>query len=355
MPNCNLLKNHMCITVNRSWRPCCRFVGNPSVDINKTNFDEYRNGEFYQGILKDMEDGWAEGCKKCMLEEQRGHKSLRLKSNETLSGGPEIEYIELSLSNECNLTCKMCCADYSTTWDKLIRKNEFLKEWHHPVTQPEMSVESIFADVDLSKLKKIKYLGGEPFITPQIKDLFDFLDKNGIIGNVNFTCNTNVTLFPNKWKNYLSKFKKVEVELSIDGVGKVNDYIRHGKKWDVLYNNLLKWVEYRDQSSNIEVHIFSTIQAYNLHDIKNLKKLADDNNMQFHSSLLVVPEYLSVNVLPKEYLEEIKDDVNLKYYKSIKDDTHLIEQFKKYTVDMDRATNVSIHDFIPTLSKVIGE
>ena len=56
----------------------------------------------------------------------------------------------------------------------------------------------------------------------------------------------------------------------------VNDYIRHGKKWDVLYNNLLKWVEYRDQSSNIDVNIFSTIQAYNLHDIKNLKKLADD-------------------------------------------------------------------------------
>ena len=345
----------MCVTVNRSWRPCCRFVGNPHVDINETNFTEYRDSEFYQSVLKDMEDGWAEGCKKCMLEEERGHKSLRKKFNEKLSGGPEIEYIELSLSNECNLNCKMCCADYSTTWDKLIRKNEFLKEWHHPVVQPDMTVESIFADVDLSKLKYIKYLGGEPFITPQIKDLFDFLDKNDIIGNVDFTCNTNVTLFPSKWKTYLSKFKKVNVELSIDGVDKVNDYVRHGKKWDTIYNNILKWVEYRNQSPNIEVHIFSTIQAYNLHDVKNLKKLAKDNGMQFHSSLLVVPEYLSVNVLPKEYLEEIKDDDNEKYYKSIKDDTHLLDQFIKYTKDMDRATNVSIHDHIPLLSKVIGE
>ena len=54
-------------------------------------------------------------------------------------------------------------------------------------------------------------------------------------------------------------------------------------------------------------------------------------------------------------IKEIKDDVNLKYYKSIKDDTHLIEKFKKYTADMDRATNISIHDHIPVLRKVIGK
>ena len=25
MPECNLLKNHMCITVSGNWRPCCKF------------------------------------------------------------------------------------------------------------------------------------------------------------------------------------------------------------------------------------------------------------------------------------------------------------------------------------------
>ena len=47
-------------------------------------------------------------------------------------------------------------------------------------------IEQIFANVDLRYLKKIKYLGGEPFITPQIKDLFEYLDRMGIIQNLRF-------------------------------------------------------------------------------------------------------------------------------------------------------------------------
>lgn len=355
MPECSLLKNHMCVTINRTWRPCCRFRGGPSLDVTEVPFNEYKATDFYQGILKDMENGWAEGCAKCKQEEERGHHSLRQKSNQNLKDAEGITYIELSMSNECNLTCRMCCADYSTTWDKLIRNNENLKKYHHPKTQPQIYVNQIFKGVDLSKLTHIKYLGGEPFITPQIKDLFDFLDDNNIIQNIQFTCNTNVTLFPKKWEKYLSKFKKVNVELSIDGIGKVNDYIRHGKKWDTIYENFLKWVDYRDRSDNIEVHIFTTVQAYNLHDIKNIKKLADDNNMQMHSSLLVVPEYLSVNVLPKNYLDTIKDSVNEKYYKSIVDHTHLWDQFVSFTQDMDQATSMTIQDNIPELSTLVGE
>lgn len=355
MPECSLLKNHMCVTINRTWRPCCRFRGGPSLDVTEVPFNEYRNSKFYQGILKDMETGWAEGCLKCKQEEERGHNSLRQKSNQILEGSEGITYIELSLSNECNLACKMCCADYSTTWNKLIINNKKLKEYHHPKSQPQIDVETVFKGVDLSKLRHIKYLGGEPFITPQIKDLFEFLEINNIIQNVMFTCNTNVTLFPKKWEIYLSKFKKVNIELSIDGYGKVNDYIRYGKSWDTIYDNFLKWVDYRDRSKNIEVHIFTTVQAYNLHDIKNIKKLADDNKMQLHSSLLVVPEYLSVHVLPKQYLEKIKDKSNEKYYKSILDHTYLQEKFIAFTKDMDNVTNMSIAEYIPEVSSIIGE
>jgi MoaA/NifB/PqqE/SkfB family radical SAM enzyme len=345
----------MCVTINRTWRPCCRFRGGPSLDVTEVPFNEYKQTDFYQGILTDMETGWAPGCVKCQQEETRGHYSLRQKSNQSLQGSEGITYIEISLSNECNLACKMCCADYSTTWDKLIKNNEKLKKYHHPKTQPNIDIETVFKGVDLSKLKHIKYLGGEPFITPQIKDLFDFLVTNNIIENIEFTCNTNVTLFPSKWEKYLSKFKKVNIELSIDGFEKVNDYIRYGKPWSLIYDNFLKWVEYRDRSKNIEVHIFTTIQAYNLHDLKKIKKLADDHNMQMHSSLLVVPEYLSINVLPKDYLENIKDEVNQKYYKSIVDHTHMQQKFIEFTKDIDSVTKMPIQEYIPELSSIIGD
>ena len=347
MPQCNALKNHMCITVSASWRPCCRFNSFPYVNINSVNFENYRKSDFYQDIISDMKDGWASGCKKCEQEENRNHTSLRQVLNKELSGSDDIEYIEISLSNKCNLACKMCSPTYSTTWNKMLISNPELKEYYIAANQPKISVSNIFQSVNLSKIKSIKYLGGEPFITPETKDLFEYLDNAGVIGNITFTCNTNCTFFPSKWLKYLEKFKKVVIELSIDGVGSVNDYIRYGKNWNIVEPIIKKWEHY-SKNTNTDLNIFSTVQAYNLHDMKNVKLLAKSINVDHYSSLLVVPDFLSVHVLPNEYLELIKDDYNQKYYKTIENNKKFVE-FIKFTKKMDSITNLNIKDVIPTL------
>jgi sulfatase maturation enzyme AslB (radical SAM superfamily) len=290
-----------------------------------------------------MESGWAAGCKKCKEEEERGQTSLREVLNKTLSGSSDIEYIEISLSNKCNLACKMCSPTYSTFWNKLVSDTPSLTEYYSTVTQPKISVEKIFSSVDLSKLKKIKYLGGEPFITPEIKELFDFLEAKGVIQNIEFECNTNCTLFPTKWLTYLDKFKNVIIELSIDGIGTVNDYIRYGKTWDVIEKNIVKW-----SKTNYNVSIYSTVQAYNLHDMKNVKEFASSLSLKHYSSLLVVPEFLSVHALPPEYLEIVKDDYNQKYFKSIKHNNRFSE-LTKFTKTMDISTGLYLKDVIPLL------
>lgn len=349
MPGCNALTNHMCVTVSASWRPCCRFNKFPHVDITAVNFESYRNGEFYQSLKKEMQDGWAPGCNKCKNEEERDHTSLRQVLNRDLSGSNDVEYIEISLSNKCNLACKMCAPTYSTLWNKLVDKNDKLKQYHHTVVQPSISVEQIFSSVDIGKLKKIKYLGGEPFITPEIGDLFEYLDANGVIQNIEFECNTNCTLFPEKWLKYLNKFKKTIVELSIDGIGTINDYVRYGKTWNTIEPNIIKWNEY-SKKTNTDLSIFSTVQAYNLHDMKNVKNYADMLGIKHYSSLLVVPEFLSVHSLPNEYLESVKDDYNQKYYKSIIDNNKFVE-LVKFTNTMDQVTGMYIKDVIPQLYK----
>ena len=57
--------------------------------------------------------------------------------------------------------------------------------------------------------------------------------------------------------------------------------------------------------------------------MKNVKAVADSIGVKHYSSLLVVPEYLSVHVLPTEYLTLIQDDYNKKYYPSITNNDHL--------------------------------
>jgi len=353
MPVCNALNNHMCITVAGSWRPCCRFNNFPHVDITQTSFTDYKQSDFYQGVIYDMTDGWADGCKKCMKEEQRGHNSLREQMNENFSGTTDLEYIEISLSNKCNLACKMCAPTYSTLWNKLVEQNSQLKKYHHTVVQPEISVPSIFADVDLSKLKKIKYLGGEPFITPETKQLFEYLADKNVIGNIELELNTNCTFFPNKWLKYLDQFKAVTIELSIDGVELVNDYVRHGKTWNTVDTVTKQWAEYSANTS-VDMAVYSTVQAYNLHDMKRVKQYATDLGFKHYSSLLVVPEFLSVHVLPQEYLNVIKDDYNIKYYKSI-EQNNLFDKFIDFTYNIDKVTGLQLKDVNMELYKYMEE
>lgn len=347
MPGCNAFNNHMCITVAGSWRPCCRFNGFPHVDITQTSFSQYKQSEFYQNIIQDMKNGWANGCKKCMQEEQRGHTSLRQVLNKELLGTADLEYIEISLSNKCNLACKMCSPTYSSLWNTLVDTNDKLKKYHHTVTQPKIDVPSIFADIDLFKLKKIKYLGGEPFVTPETKQLFEYLADKKVIGNITLELNTNCTLFPTKWLNYLDMFKSVTIELSIDGIELVNDYVRYGKTWNTVDKVTQQWAEYA-VNNNTSIAVYSTVQAYNLHDMKKVKVYAQNLGFNHYSSLLVVPEYLSVHVLPEEYLDNIKDSYNQKYYKSI-EQNGLFEKFSKFTYDIDSVTGLCLKDVVPNL------
>lgn len=353
MPACNAFTNHMCITVAGSWRPCCRFNGFPHVDITKTSFTEYKQSDFYQNIIHDMTDGWAEGCKKCMKEEQRGHTSLRQVLNKDLSGTTDLEYIEISLSNKCNLACKMCAPTYSTLWNKLVEQNSSLQKYHHTVIQPQIDVPSIFADVDLFKLKKIKYLGGEPFITPETKQLFEYLADKKVIGNIELELNTNCTFFPTKWLKYLDQFKSVNIELSIDGIELVNDYVRHGKTWNTVDTVTQQWADYA-ANTNINMAVYSTVQAYNLHDMKTVKAYASNLGFNHYSSLLVVPEYLSIHVLPEEYLAEIKDEYNKKYYASI-ESNQMFDKFVDFTVNIDKVTGLTLREVNPLLQKYLEE
>ena len=302
MPQCKALTNHMCSTVTGSWRPCCRFENFEYFDASLVSFSEYKKSKFYQNIITLMERDWHLGCIKCKHDEEMEHGSLREEMNRRLTGTLNvIESLEFSPSNKCNLACKMCSPPYSTTWQHMVKKNTLDIEI---TNNKSLSINQVFADVNITNLKLIKYLGGEPFIMPETEKLFKFLDEQNIIQNINFETATNVTVFPKKLLKYLKKFKKVFIEFSIEGIGEVGEYIRYGKSWKIIDKNIKKWLE--NKSDNMELSTFTTVQAYNIHHIHEIKEYAKQNDLKFYSSVLRVPEFLSINVLPKKYIDKIK-------------------------------------------------
>lgn len=351
MPKCNAFTNHMCVKLNGSWTTCCSANDELRNDASKMSFYEYKNSDHYKKIVKDMEDGWSSNCIYCELAEQQNRASTRHGFNQDLSGKDRIEYAEISLSNKCNLACRMCTSIYSSHWSILTKNNKELIKYDDITNPFIMKVEQIFSNIDLTHLKKIKYLGGEPFITPEIIELFKFLDKHGIIENLEFECTTNCTLFPDKHLEYLSRFRKLFISLSIDGYDKVNDYIRHGKKWKDIEPNIIKWIEFKKRTPLLTLNIHTTVQAYNLHDLGNLKNYADDIGIDIHFSLLQFPNYLHIGVLPKEYLEEIKNSHNSIFYKSIQNHRMHYLTFKDYTLLFDKISGINYTEIMPNLKK----
>jgi MoaA/NifB/PqqE/SkfB family radical SAM enzyme len=349
MPYCSALENHMCITVDSRWRPCCRYQNFENFSIDEWSFDAYRSTEWYHSIKLDQARGWNPGCNKCQAEEARGAVSLRNIMNEQHRDQPGVQSFEISLSNKCNLACRMCGPVYSSFWGKLLAENPSLNAWQHAKPIRPIDVESVFAGVDVKNLTLLKYLGGEPFITPEIGQLFEYLDQQGVIEQLELVTNTNCTLFPHKWTDYLKRFRKVTLEMSIDGVGPVNDYIRYGKPWSLISKNIDEWTRFRDQNSNIEVSSYTTVQALNLHNIGEIVQMAARRGYKYHASLLVVPEHLAVHVLPAAYLEQIRDEHNQRYYASIQDHSRHWPAFVQYNRDFDQATGVSMKSAAPRL------
>lgn len=351
MPFCSALHNHIAVGLpGATWKPCCRFRDTEIFNVNEYSIDQYRNTDYFKQIVSQMEDGWHDGCIKCKQEEHYGKTSYRQRLNNLSTQTSHIEYIEISVSNECNLACRMCGPVYSTRWQRLLDKHDYLYNTKDTLSVQPIDFKIVFDQLDLKYINRIKYLGGEPFVTEGIKDLFDFLDYKGIINNITFIVNTNCTLFPEKLVTKLSKFKKIWLTISIDGYGSLNDYIRDGKSWSVVENNLLRWKQYQQQYNNIDIDILTTVQAYNIHDLGNIKQFADQHSIDHNTHMLLNPKMLSINVLPNNYIESIKNEHNIMFINTIKNN-QLFNQFKNYTLAMDKATGKLLEQYIPSLYK----
>ena len=209
-------------------------------------------------------------------------------------GNNKITYLEFNTSNLCNLVCVGCNPAWSTSWGEFRQNipwwNEFrqnngwaweTKDWsrknfpewkQHPARSD--FVNEFVSKVDLSNLTNITFKGGEPFLNKEIIMLLEYLDSINVLKNISINITTNGTASPDKYLTLLDKCKIVKFNISIDGLGKLNQYIRFDPKnpekshTDEIKKNILTY----KQLSNYYLRLATTVQA---HNIFNLSELAD--------------------------------------------------------------------------------
>ena len=238
---------------------------------------EYLNSDFLKGLKQDFLDGKVPpSCEICKHREDLGIRSTRqsvlskhgrlsvqpLDENSFIDRDPNsITRIELRTTNLCNFKCRMCNFDNSS---EIARENNLEHKIYHASEKVIEELKAMMTDT----LNTLCLTGGEPQL---IKEYCEFLDH--LIDN-NYTdivieLFTNCSVYNPLFIERLSKFRTIDFIMSIDGVGKTAEYQRKGTIWNVVENNIYKFLELK-HPFNIKFN--TAISPYVLMDVFSLSK-----------------------------------------------------------------------------------
>jgi MoaA/NifB/PqqE/SkfB family radical SAM enzyme len=329
---------------------CCR--SQPIGWIQEDSLEDIWNGENMQEVRRQvLNDEIPEVCRPCFDLENQGVESLRqrhingiipearinlypkaidaLRKDYTMPF--EFPTIEIKLNNLCNLRCRMCNPLDSTNWNDWDKVVEFYKKENNYlvptveklVSKPGQYI-GPFDDTanwwnDFEKLlphfRRVEFAGGEPLMDPQHYKILDMLAPYGDQIEIKYATNLTMLGKGNRsiWE-YWPKFKSVAVNVSIDGVGDVYEYIRSNASWAGLVKNI-RQIQTIPNISRIVGAV--TVQVSNVLTLDKIcETFLDKLGIIFHTHRVSYPRLLSAQVLPHPLknlailrLEELKKRV----------------------------------------------
>lgn len=372
---CSMAWTHQFIDPTGRVKPCCRFEekhrpSDHNLQIKK--LEEVFHGSWMDTIRKKMLEGERiDGCTRCYQEEESGKRSLRQRYNESRLlpidelvnlDQPRLKWIELAISNDCNLACRMCDSRYSWKWFK--EEKELFGKTLNSKEHSESDISNVFPF--LKDLVHLKFTGGEPLLTKSHWTLIDKLLQERDCGDIFLNYSTNCTLPPKKdWLEKWSKFKSVEFALSFDSCNlDESEYIRWPAKYSTTENVTKKFLNL-NTDKNYTVLLRSTISILNVWYMPETLLWWIKNNPREMSTMnpthLTHPSYLSVTVLPKhiknrisEKFDKFNDNPTIRTYLNYinnymnsNDDSHLLPTLKNYLDKTDNYRNQNFKNSYP--------
>ena len=318
---------------------------------------------FYTGKIQEIRELMLEGkpvpgCDQCYREESAGIKSMRQKSIEKHGVVEDIEIhaIDVQFDNTCNLKCRMCASTQSH-----LLYNEEIEIFGSAVSWQKATSTDAYAEIDTSKINEIVIYGGEPLLSERAgKFLQTFIDS-GRISEITISTPTNGMIYPTE--SFLTAFlscKKLDLTVSIDAYGKLNDYFRSRSDFNTVIKNLDFFADLINQRASKEttVRVSITVNVYNVNKLQEIEQFLKSRytNIIIDFSLLHNPDFLRISCLPKDYKDRIRCKVE-NYPDVLKmldiDDTNYFEEFIFYHTQLDSIRQESLGDLNLELSEYI--
>ena len=307
-------------------RPCCLAedeikdeLGN-KYKLIATDLSTVQNSEYMQKLRQEFLDGkQPQTCRKCWNEERVGRTSKRMHTLDRLKhivtdsdwtqDAKPLIFIDFKLGNICNLKCRICGSWSSSSYAAEEVKFEGKDSFHYQMLKEGAwpRENQTFWDNLAPLMKDIAYLeftGGEPFMIQEHFDLLRQLVDQGIAKDIEIHYNTNGTQYPEHAENIWQHFKTVEIAFSIDDVGPRFEYQRMNASWLEVKNNIDRFRKLREQMSNVQLQVCSTVNVFNVMYLEELALWIDLQDFDFiYWNMLHEAYYHSVSTLPEQAKE----------------------------------------------------
>lgn len=239
-------------------------------NIKEIGIDEYWNStRMREKRLIKLSDTVDPMCRMCQMKDAAGYTSARQKENlksvifqkqfdrsydqsphrhyfdhsrdnggETVS---RIASLHLNIGTTCNFSCKFCPPEASSRVAQDQKKMGWiaadyrLEAWTQDPTAWQRFTE--WFDRNYQSVRVVHIIGGEPDLIERFRDLLKmFADKDMTWLNLSFTTNGSINY--SRYHDYLKKFKRTEIGVSIETADIGNDYLRQGANIQQILHNV---------------------------------------------------------------------------------------------------------------------
>lgn len=297
---CRFLKNGLVYNNNQdtfSVSPCCYFSQSFLLDNKKS----------YNQQFKELRKIWIESdvektCKICINLENASGWSYRKSSFDTVVGDSDaIEFLTVAVNKQCNLACASCNSRSSSFWyQENIRNNVIqptsIHQMHRNVKDKVTDEDfvSILKTQDLSKLKYIKFGGGEPLMTDTHLNIIELVPNPA---NVVIQYTSNFSIAPsNRVLRAWEKFKLVKWFASIDGTESQFEILRWPMTWKKLETSVTDAIKNSPHNTVFGIeHTLNPLNIFYYDRIENWKnqvfatnRYGDKTDFMFHACTGVI-------------------------------------------------------------------
>lgn len=291
---------------NDSVRPCCKFLpsmGNLKINSIDEIFYSKSMEHIRQSLLKDQK---VPECQICWDVEKNGlisHRQHGLTNYQhQLDQGwldnIQVRKIELTPTNLCNFSCRICNPTASSTiaveeLKYATNDNDKRKLKKLVNINKDESTNSIPKRLltSLEHLEVLHILGGEPFMWPGLTTVLDLLIEKDRASKIRLEFNSNGSIYPITLVDKLKKFKYIELLLSIDNIGPRFE-IERGGKWENVYQNIIAFNNLKSEIFNVKAAI--TVNIQNVLYLDQIVDFFKNLNIDIVWWYLEDPEYLSI-------------------------------------------------------------